>query len=97
MDFGLNEFRLDLLDYTKNHGELDKTPFGLHAVIPATSGYPPGVIYVLKNINGGVNTGQSHYEGKEARGEGFEEKTRKGIAISDLEKFVFDAKRRESS
>jgi hypothetical protein len=55
MDLGLNEFRLDLLDYTRTHGELDKTPFGLHAVVPATSDYPPGVIYVLKNINGGVN------------------------------------------
>jgi SNF2 family DNA or RNA helicase len=55
MDLGLNEFRLDLLDYTKTHGELDKTPFGLHAVVPASSEYPPGVVYVLKNINGGVN------------------------------------------
>ena len=55
MDLGLNEFRLDLLDYTKTHGELDKTPFGLHAVVPASGEYPPGVMYVLKNINGGVN------------------------------------------
>jgi SNF2 family DNA or RNA helicase len=55
MDLGLNEFRLDLLDYTKTHGELDKTPFGLHAVVPASGECPPGVIYVLKNINGGVN------------------------------------------
>jgi hypothetical protein len=55
MDLGLNEFRLDLLDYVKTHEELDKTPFGLHAVVSATSDYPPGVIYVLKNINGGVN------------------------------------------
>jgi hypothetical protein len=55
MDLGLNEFRLDLLDYIKTHGELDKTPFGLHAVVPASSEYPPGVVYVLKNINGSVN------------------------------------------
>jgi SNF2 family DNA or RNA helicase len=55
MDLGLNEFRLDLLDYTKTHGGLDKTPFGLHAVVPASGEYPPGVVYVLKNINGGVN------------------------------------------
>lgn len=55
MDLGLNEFRLDLLDYTKNHGVLDKTPFGLHAVVSATAGAQPGVIYVLKNVNGGVN------------------------------------------
>jgi SNF2 family DNA or RNA helicase len=55
MDLGLNEFRLDLLDYTKINGELNKAPFGLHAVVPASSEYPPGVVYVLKNINGGVN------------------------------------------
>jgi SNF2 family DNA or RNA helicase len=55
MDLGLNEFLLDLLDYTKTHGELDKTPLGLHAIVLASNEYPPGVIYVLKNINGGVN------------------------------------------
>lgn len=36
MDLGLNEFRLDLLDYTKRHDDLDKTPFGLHSVVPAS-------------------------------------------------------------
>ena len=30
MDLGLNEFRLDLLDYIKHHPDIDKTPFGLH-------------------------------------------------------------------
>ncbi|MCK9276407.1 MAG: ATP-dependent helicase, partial [Syntrophales bacterium] len=55
MDLGLNEFRLDLLDYIKNNGDLDKTPFGLHAVVPAKDDAPSGVIYVLRNINGGVN------------------------------------------
>jgi hypothetical protein len=55
MDLGLNEFRLDLLDYAKTHGELDKTPFGLHAVVPASNEYPPGGAGALKNINGGVN------------------------------------------
>ncbi|MFA5383819.1 MAG: helicase-related protein [Eubacteriales bacterium] len=55
MDLGLNEFRLDLHDYIKNNGDLDKTPFGLHAVVPAKDDAPPGVISVLKNINGGVN------------------------------------------
>ncbi|OPX88165.1 DEAD/DEAH box helicase [Pelotomaculum sp. PtaB.Bin117] len=55
MDLGLNEFRLDLLDYIKNNGDLDKTPLGLHAVVPAKDDAPPGVIFVLKNINGGVN------------------------------------------
>ena len=57
MDMGLNEFRLDLLDYIKQNGDLDKTPFGLHAVVPAGEGCPPGAIFVLKNLNGGVNPG----------------------------------------
>lgn len=55
MDLGLNEFRLDLLEYTKNHPDLDKTPFGLHAVAPATDDAPAGVIYVLKNRTNSVN------------------------------------------
>jgi SNF2 family DNA or RNA helicase len=55
MDLGLNEFRLDLLDYIKENGGLDKIPFGLHAVVQSSSEYQPGVVYVLKNINGGVN------------------------------------------
>ncbi|MDR0881008.1 MAG: DEAD/DEAH box helicase family protein [Candidatus Adiutrix sp.] len=55
MDLGLNEFRLDLLDYIKQSGDLDKTPFGLHALVPASADAPSGVIYVLKNINGSVN------------------------------------------
>jgi SNF2 family DNA or RNA helicase len=55
MDLGLNEFRLDLLDYIKHNGNMDKIPLGLHAVVAAQDDAPPGVIYVLKNINGGVN------------------------------------------
>lgn len=55
MDLGLNEFRLDLLEYIKTHGELDKTPFGLHAVVPASEECPPGVIYVLKNCTDNIN------------------------------------------
>jgi len=55
MDLGLNEFRLDLLDYIKANGALDKTPFGLHTVVPAAEACPPGAVFVLKNINGGVN------------------------------------------
>ncbi len=55
MDLGLNEFRLDLLEYTHDHPDLDKTPYGLHAVAPASEDTPSGVIYVLKNRNGSVN------------------------------------------
>ncbi len=55
MDLGLNEFRLDLLEYVKEHGDLDNTPFGLHAVTKSKDECPPGVIYVLKNRNDSVN------------------------------------------
>ena len=55
MDLGLNEFRLDLLDYIKQHPELEHTPMGLHAVAPASTDCPPGVIYVLKNRAQSIN------------------------------------------
>lgn len=55
MDLGLNEFRLDLLEYIKTNKDLDKKPFGLHAVVPASEEMPEGVIFVLKNINNSVN------------------------------------------
>ena len=55
MDLGLNEFRLDLLEYVKNHGDLDKKPKGMHAVVSATDELPEGVVFILKNINNGVN------------------------------------------
>ncbi len=55
MDLGLNEFRLDLLEYIKNHDDLKKKPFGLHSVVPANDELPEGVIFVLKNRNNGVN------------------------------------------
>lgn len=55
MDLGLNEFRLDLLEYIKTHDDLAKKPKGLHAVVPADEENPEGVIFVLKNINNSVN------------------------------------------
>ena len=55
MDLGLNEFRMDLLEYIKHHDDIDKTPFGLHAVVSATEDMPEGVIYVLKNRSNSVN------------------------------------------
>lgn len=55
MDLGLNEFRLDLLEYIKHHDDIDKTPYGLHAVVKATEEMPSGVIYVLKNRSNSVN------------------------------------------
>ena len=55
MDLGLNEFRLDLLDYIKNDGDINKAPHGLHAVVPSSDECPPGVIYVLRNVNESIN------------------------------------------
>ena len=55
MDLGLNEFRLDLLDYIKHHPDVDKSPYGLHSIAPASKDNPAGVIYVLKNRSNSVN------------------------------------------
>ena len=55
MDLGLNEFRLDLLEYMKHHEDVENAPHGMHAVVPATEDCPPGVVFVLKNINNSVN------------------------------------------
>ena len=52
MDLGLNEFRMDLLAYMKDHSDVDHTPFGIHAVV---KGEKPGVIFVLKNVNNHIN------------------------------------------
>ena len=55
MDLGLNEFRIDLLDYIKHNRDMNQKPSGLHAVVPATDALPKGVIFVLKNVNNSVN------------------------------------------
>ena len=58
MDLGLNDFRMDLLAYIKDHPSLDRTPFGIHAVV---HGDKPGVIFVLKNVNKGINIENKNY------------------------------------
>ena len=55
MDLGLNEFRLDLLEYLKTHPDMERKPRGLHTVVPATEEQPEGVIFVLRNVNNSVN------------------------------------------
>lgn len=55
MDLGLNEFRLDLLDYMKTNKDITHAHNGMHAVVSSRDNLPGGVIYVLKNLNGGVN------------------------------------------
>ena len=51
-DLGLNDFRMDLLAYMKEHPDIDHIPLGIHAV---TKGEKPGVIFVLKNVNAEMN------------------------------------------
>ena len=55
MDMGLNEFRLDLLEYVKKNPDIEKNPTGMNTVIKATPDMPAGVIYILKNINKDTN------------------------------------------
>ena len=55
MDLGLNEYRLDLLDYVKTHDDFDRMPKGMHAVVSSSVDLPPGVIFVLRNIDDSVN------------------------------------------
>ena len=60
LDLGLNEFRMDLIEYVKAHKDIERKPCGLHAVVPADEDLPEGVIFVLKNINDGVNIGSKN-------------------------------------
>ena len=55
MDLGLNEFRLDLLQYIKVHPDIEHAPFGLNAVVGSSELAKPGVMFVLKNRNNAVN------------------------------------------
>jgi hypothetical protein len=61
-DLGLNYFRMDLLNYVKEHGELDGLPNGMHAVVPAQAelGLRPGAIFALRNIQDSVNINQQN-------------------------------------
>ena len=54
-DLGLNEFRMELMEYAKRHPELETTPGGIGAVTEATADSPAGVVFVLKNVNNEVN------------------------------------------
>lgn len=54
-DLGLNDFRVDLANYIKTFGELKNIPTGLHAIADASESAPPGVIFVLENINAEIN------------------------------------------
>lgn len=57
-DLGLNEFRMELLEYSKTHPELENSPGGISAVAAATPDAPPGVVFALKNVHNEVNADQ---------------------------------------
>lgn len=59
-DLGLNDFRMDLLNYVRVHGEPSHIPAGLHAVVSANPslGLESGVIFTLRNRNPEVNVNQ---------------------------------------
>jgi SNF2 family DNA or RNA helicase len=66
-DLGLNEFRMDLINYfkelsVKEQSELNAIPNGMHAVIPSNPalGLKPGVIFTLRNVNDSVNIDQKN-------------------------------------
>ncbi len=57
-DLGLNEFRMDLVGYYNENPGIDRLPSGIDAVV---EGEEPGVIFVLRNVNAGVNPeGKNH-------------------------------------
>lgn len=57
-DLGLNDFRMDLLNHVKAHGDLASVPSGMHSVVPADAerGLLPGVIFTLRNRHNELNT-----------------------------------------
>ena len=61
-DLGLNDFRMDLLNYVKEHGDLASTPKGLHAVVPAEpcKGLEPGIIFALKAVGGDASANRQN-------------------------------------
>jgi hypothetical protein len=64
-DLGLNDFRMDLINFLKENPSLHQIPHGVHTVCESNPdmGIQSGVIFVLKNINPEVNidnTNQLH-------------------------------------
>ena len=61
-DLGLNEFRMDLLNYVKQFGEPYHQPNGMHAVVPAQPelGLIPGVVFALRNLSNSINHDQQN-------------------------------------
>ena len=55
-DLGLNDFRMDLLNYSKDHPNF-KMPKGVHAVVPEdfNIGLFGGAIFIMKNVHNEIN------------------------------------------
>lgn len=61
MDLGLAEFQQDLLAFVREHpGAVEKLPRGINAVVEASAGLPPGIIFVLRNVNESVNVNSAN-------------------------------------
>jgi hypothetical protein len=62
-DLGLNDFRMDLVNYIEKNGDLDNVPNGMHTVINSDEGKGiyPGVIFVLKNINDDIDINKNNH------------------------------------
>ena len=61
-DLGLNDYRMDLLEYIKVNGNLDYVVNGMHSVVLSDekNGVEKGTIFVLKNINSNVKIESSN-------------------------------------
>lgn len=53
-DLGLNEFRMDLVEYHKANPDIEHVPTGINAIV---RGADPGILFVLRNVNDAVNIG----------------------------------------
>lgn len=51
-DLGLNDFRMDLIEYHRNNPDIEHVPNGVNAV---GEGDDPGVLFVLRNVNDAIN------------------------------------------
>jgi SNF2 family DNA or RNA helicase len=49
-DLGLNDFRMDLVDYIKRNPDLEHAPLGLYAVAPVRGDAQPGTLFVLRKV-----------------------------------------------
>ena len=56
-DLGLNDYRMDLVEYINHNGNLDYVSNGMHSVVLSDkeNGVEKGTIFILKNINANVN------------------------------------------